>query len=290
MLMMNITKSAVHERGVGAVRFGYHTITWGGVVGDASGITSVKDLYYRANGSMRRALTDIADTGYEGVEMFDGNLVEHAANPDELAGLFAETDLELVSVYTGANFIYADIRPDEMARIRRSAELAARFGARTLAVGGGAIRAGGTREDDHDVLADALDEVTDIASGRGLAASFHPHLGTIVQSPEEVAAVLDRSRIGFCPDTAHLAAGGCDPAEIIRAHADRVDHVHLKDLRRETTTFLPLGEGELDLPDVAAAIRDAGYDDWIIVELDYYDGDPREAAAASRSSLERLLG
>ncbi len=272
------------------MRYGYHTITWGGVVGDASGITSVKDLYYRANGSMPQALTDIAGTGYEGVEMFDGNLVEHAESPEELTGRFADTGLELVSVYTGANFIYADIRPDEMSRIRHSAELAARFGARTLAVGGGAVRAGDRRDSDHEVLADALDEVTDIAKSFGLAASFHPHLGTIVQSPEEVTAILDRSRIGFCPDTAHLAAGGCDPAALIRAYPERVDHVHLKDLRRATTTFLPLGEGDLDLPDVAAAIREIGYDDWVIVELDYYEGHPRDAAAISKSYLERLLG
>ena len=43
------------------MRLGYHTITWGGVVGDAVGVTSVKDLYYRANGPMDRAITEIGD-------------------------------------------------------------------------------------------------------------------------------------------------------------------------------------------------------------------------------------
>ncbi|MGH3948543.1 MAG: hypothetical protein ACRDSE_05390 [Pseudonocardiaceae bacterium] len=44
------------------MRLGYHSITWGGVVGDAQGVTSVKDLFYRANGSMRQALRDIVLT------------------------------------------------------------------------------------------------------------------------------------------------------------------------------------------------------------------------------------
>ena len=34
------------------MRFGYHSITWGGVVGDPTGVASIKDLFYRANGSM----------------------------------------------------------------------------------------------------------------------------------------------------------------------------------------------------------------------------------------------
>lgn len=75
--------------------------------------------------------------------------------------------------------------------------------------------------------------MTDIAEGRGLEASYHPHLSTIVESPDELERLLPRTRIGFCPDTAHLAAGGGDPAALIRRYPDRVRHVHLKDLRQD---------------------------------------------------------
>ena len=44
------------------------------------------------------------------------------------------------------------------------------------------------------------------------------------------------------------------------------------------------------LPDVLAAIREVGYDRWLIVELDSYDGDPVEAARISRSYLDKVLG
>ncbi|MGW3984559.1 sugar phosphate isomerase/epimerase family protein [Streptomyces mirabilis] len=271
------------------MRLGYHSITWGGVVGHPVGVTSVKDLFYLAGGSMEQAVRDIAAAGYEGTEMFDGNVAAYADQPDVLRRLLAETGLELVSVYTGGNFIYPDILPDELHRVRRAAELAALFGARQLVVGGGARRAAGTAKEDYDRLAESLDRVTEIAEDHGLSACYHPHLTTIVESPEELDLLLSRTRIGFCPDTAHLAAGGGDPAELIRRYPDRVRHVHLKDLRREPLEFLPLGQGELDFAEILRAVAETGYDGWLMVELDAYDGSPREAAQISKAYLDTLL-
>lgn len=134
------------------MRLGYHSITWGGVTGDATGVTSAKDLVYRVPGSMHRALRDIAAAGYQGVEMFDGNVADFADDPAALRGLLAETGLSLVGVYTGANFVYPDLLPDELHRVRRAAALAATFGAEQLVVGGGARRAAGTPESDYDRL------------------------------------------------------------------------------------------------------------------------------------------
>lgn len=268
---------------------GYHSITWGGVVGHPVGVTSVKDLHYLANGSMEAAVRDIAAAGYSGIEMFDGNVAAYADRPDELRGLLSDAGLELVSVYTGANFIYDDILADELHRVRRAAELAAICGAHQLVVGGGAKRAAGTTNQDYDRLASALDQVSEIAEAAGLVASYHPHLSTIVEGPDEIERLLDDTRIGFCPDTAHLAAGGGDPAALIRRYADRIGHVHLKDVRLDPLQFVPLGEGELDFTGILAAISDAGYDGWLIVELDGYDGDPRVAAEISKTYLDKLL-
>jgi inosose dehydratase len=271
------------------MRLGYHTITWGGVVGDATGVTSVKDLYYRANGSMEQAIRDIAAAGYAGTEMFDGNVAAYADRPEELRNLLGRSGVELVSVYTGANFIYADALPDELHRVERAAELAARVGARRLVVGGGARRATGTQPEDYDRLASALNTVGRIAERNGLSAGYHPHLTTIVESPDELDRLMSRTDIGFCPDTAHLAAGGGDPAALIRRYRDRITHVHLKDLRPDPVEFLPVGAGALDFPDILRAIRDSGYDSWLIVELDAYAGDPGEAAATSKAYLDKLL-
>ncbi|WP_233563652.1 sugar phosphate isomerase/epimerase family protein [Cryobacterium tepidiphilum] len=258
-------------------------------MGDATGVTSVKDLFYRANGSMEAAIADIGSVGYEGIEMFDGNLADHADRPDELREMMENAKLELVSVYTGANFIYSDILPDELHRVHRAAELAKTFGAERLVVGGGARRAAGTTNDDYQRLGEALDRVTDIAESFGLEASYHPHLSTIVESPEELQKLMGLTKIGFCPDTAHLAAAGGDPAALIRQYSDRIRHVHLKDLRKEPFAFLPLGEGDLDMEDIIRAVKESGYDSWLMVELDSYDGDPRVAAEISKKFLDNVL-
>ncbi|MGH3195287.1 MAG: sugar phosphate isomerase/epimerase family protein [Streptosporangiaceae bacterium] len=271
------------------MQLGYHSITWGGVTGDAVGVTSVKDLYYRANGSLLEAVGDIAAAGYSGVEVFDGNLVEFADRPELLRRRLADSGLQLASVYTGANFIYPDALADEVWRIERAADLAALFGAQRLAVGGGARRADGTRDEDYTMLGAALDRVVKIAEQRGLVAAYHPHLTTIVESPAQLDTIMARSQIALCPDTAHLAAGGGDPGEIIRKFPERIAHVHLKDYRRDPFAFLPLGQGELDFRDVLAALREIRYDGWVIVELDSYDGAPVEAAQLSRTYLNELL-
>lgn len=271
------------------MQLGYHTITWGGVVGHPVGVTSIKDLFYQTNGSMETAVRDIAAAGYEGTEMFDGNLVEYADRPEELRELLSESGVKLVSVYSGANFIFADILPEELHRINRAAELAATFGAERLVVGGGARRAAGTTDRDYALLARALDQVTDIAESFGLTASYHPHLSTIVENTRELDLLINSTRIGFCPDTAHLAAGGSDPAAVIRKYPDRIRHVHLKDFRADPFQFLPLGEGDLDFPDIIRAVKESGYDSWLMVELDTYDGDPRAAAEISKKYLDKIL-
>ncbi|WP_298455929.1 sugar phosphate isomerase/epimerase [uncultured Cellulomonas sp.] len=271
------------------MRIAHHTITWGGVVGHPAGVTSVKDLYYLSNGSIVDAVREIGAAGYEGTEVFDGNLAAIADDPQPFLDALASAGVELVSVYSGANFVYADALPDEMARLRRACELARQFGASRLVVGGGARRAEGTPDEDYDRLGAALDRVCDLAAEHGLEASYHPHLSTIVESPAELERLMAVTRIGFCPDTAHLAAGGGDPATLIRRYPERLAHVHLKDIDLATGTFLPLGQGDLDLDDVVRAVVETGYDSWLVVELDSTDGAPRDAAAVSHAHLTELL-
>lgn len=270
------------------MKLSYHTITWGGVVGHPVGVTSIKDLFYLANGATEAALRDVAAAGYAGVELFDGNLIEFEERPGELRQLLGELGLQLVAVYSGANFIFEEILEEELWRIRRAAALAAELDAEQLVVGGGAKRSTGTSDDDYSRLVVALDRVAAIAEEHGLRASYHPHLSTIVETPEQLERVMSRSRIDFCPDTAHLAAAGGDPAELVRRYADRISYVHLKDLTTDPLAFLPLGEGELDLAAVLAELAKAGYDGWITVELDAFDGAPGDAARSSREHLERL--
>jgi len=265
------------------MKLAYQTNTWGGVVGHPAGVTSVKDLYYLTNGSTEEAFADIAAAGYAGVELFDGNLMQYAANEQVFRDLLSRRNLTLVGVYSGANFIYDDILDDELSKIQRVIDFAAKLNVEHLVVGGGAIRASGTREDDYGKLGAGLERVRELAERAGLTPSFHPHLGTIAQAPEQIAKVFAHTGINFCPDTAHLEAGGGDPAQLIRTYADRIKYVHLKDIK--DGTFLPLGQGQQDLDGILAALREIGYDGWIGVELDAW-ASPIEGARISKAFLE----
>jgi inosose dehydratase len=265
-------------------RFAYHTNCWGPLGGHPVGVTSIKDLYYRTFGDMRRAFTEIAAAGYSAVEVFDGNLVEHEGNLGELRHTLSDLGLRLLAVYSGGNFIYPDVLDEELWRIERIADLAAQAGATHFVVGGGAKRAGGPREGDYERLGATLNRVADMAQARGLTAHYHPHLTTMAETPEQIRRVFAHTRISFCPDTAHLAAAGGDPAALIAEHFARVSYVHLKGWQRDPFAFTPIDRGDLDLSPTLRVLRERKFDGWIAVELDTW-ADP---AAGARDSLAWL--
>ncbi|MGA8416248.1 MAG: sugar phosphate isomerase/epimerase family protein [Candidatus Dormiibacterota bacterium] len=268
-------------------RLAYQTNTWGGVVGHPSGVTSPRDLFYLTHGSDEQALRDIARAGYAGFEIFDGNLQRYANEPARFDTLMRDTGLVLVAVYSGASFIYADVAHDEFARLEVAMKSAQRFGAMFFVVGGGAIRAEGPRDADYEALAKSLDRVVRLAETHGLRAAYHPHLGTISESPEQLSRILDLTEISLCPDTAHLVAGGGDAAVIVRDYRDRVEYVHFKDYA--DGRFLPLGEGIVDIRGVVRELAAVNDLPWWTVELDETDRDPGAMAAQSRHVLEGVI-
>jgi len=270
------------------VRFGHQANSWGGVVGHPVGVTSIKDLFYLTPGDTLATLGEIAAAGYAGVELFDGNLAELAEDLGVLRAGLDERGLTLIGVYSGANLIFPEILGEELWRVRRACEWAAELAAEHLVIGGGAQRAEPPTNADYDRLAAGLDEVARVAEGHGLLASFHPHLSTIVESPDQIERLFDRTPIRFCPDTGHLQAGGGDPVELVRSYLERIDYVHIKDLDR-AGRFVPLGQGVLDVRGVLEVLRDGGFDGWVTVETDGWEGDPAAGARASRARLDELM-
>lgn len=131
----------------------------------------------------------------------------------------------------------------------------------------------------------ALDACLDEATDAGLRCVLHPHVGTVIETPQHIARVFEGSRIPFCLDTGHVLVGGGDPVELTRQLADRVTHVHLKDVdaagaervidARQTFAdavdhglFRPLGTGDVDLATIVDALDARDYDGWLVLEQD----------------------
>ena len=196
--------------------------------------------------------------------------------------------LELVSVYTGRKFIYPDMLPDELDQVSGPPSW------RRLSVphdwSSAAVPAGPRAPDRRTttVWAPLWTRCTTSPNAHGLVASYHPHLTTIVESPDELEQLLPRTQIAFCPDTAHLAAGGGDPAALIRQYRDR-----LRTYISKTCGWIPSSSclsarARWTSPTFSPPCARRGYDSWLVVELDSYPGDPLEAAKISKTYLDQL--
>jgi inosose dehydratase len=265
-------------------RKAYHANCWGPLGGNAVGVTSITQLTYRTFGDMERAAADIAEAGYAGVELFDGNLLDYEHRTADLRKALDGSGVVLVAGYSGANFIFGDVLPEELARIERAAGVAAELGAEHLVVGGGAKRVKGRESDDFKRLGAALDQVIRIAERAGLTAHYHPHLSTIVEGPDDVREIFRQTAIHFCPDTAHLAAAGGDPAQQIHELRDRITYVHLKGLQKAPFAFTPIDRGDLAIGPIIDALGGTSFPGWITTELDAW-ADPKEGALLSMNFL-----
>jgi sugar phosphate isomerase/epimerase len=122
----------------------------------------------------------------------------------------------------------------------------------------------------------------------GLKVGLHNHLGSPVESHEELVEFLDRCPgCGLILDTAHLAAAGGDPLEIVEKYPDRLVVMHLKDWLLTNPEigldqwpkrgrFCELGAGNIGLDNAAVmqAVVKSGYDGWVFIEHDTHLQDP----------------
>ncbi len=135
------------------------------------------------------------------------------------------------------------------------------------------------------LLAENLSRVEEEAAGHGLAIALHPHAGSLVESHDQIERILAESDVPVCLDTGHLAIGGAEPVEFVRRHAERIVHVHLKDVdaglaeqvragalslvdATRRGLFRPLGRGDASIEEVVGLLDRHGYERWLVLEQD----------------------
>jgi inosose dehydratase len=153
-----------------------------------------------------------------------------------------------------------------------------------------------------------LTDVGDYLAQAGLRMAYHHHLGTVVESQQDLDRFLDSTgrSVGLTVDTGHAALGGIDALTLIQGHPLRVAHVHCKDIRSrvfqqvksEGRSFLSgvisgmftvPGDGDLQFAGVMQALAKIGYAGWIIVEAeqDPAVATPKAYAALGLKTLRR---
>jgi inosose dehydratase len=159
-------------------------------------------------------------------------------------------------------------------------------------------------------LTTLIGEIADAMLAEGVRPNLHPHVGTWIEAEDEGRAVLEaipESRLGFLPDTGHLAWAGADIGALVKDYAPRIPFVHVKDCRLsvadrgraegwgyQQTVLAGLwaepGRGELDLAGILAHLPDP-FDGWLMVEVDRPDiADPFESARVSARWMRDAFG
>ena len=166
--------------------------------------------------------------------------------------------------------------------------------------------------DEWKTLVDGFNRLGRIAKDEGFKLCFHHHMGTGVQTPEEIERFLNETNpdtVYLTYDSGHFSYNGSDPVEQLKKFVSRVGHVHLKDVRtdiqavsmREDWPFMKAvregvftvpGDGSLDFPSIFKILRSADYEGWMVVEAeqDPAKANPFEYALKARDYIREQTG
>ena len=167
-------------------------------------------------------------------------------------------------------------------------------------------------EDEWTLLLEGLQHLGDLAAEKGMKIVYHHHMGTGVQTTDEIARLMngtDPEKVSLLYDTGHLVFSGEDYLAVLNTFMDRIHHVHLKDVRAEIiqkvcdekTSFLQAvkggvftvpGDGLIDFRPVFEALSAARYKGWFVVEAeqDPAISNPFEYAVKARHYIRETSG
>ena len=288
-------------------------------------ITWVKFASSRAEdlAPQEQILTEIAQAGYDGAPA--GPEQGHPAQ--ESLELYKRHGLRPAPGYIGAEFWNRERRDEILERVRLHAAFLRAVSCTELYVAPSGFdyvtRSGRTRyelaghvrpedslsDEEFQIFAETLNMAGAITLAEGVRSCFHNHVGTVIETREEVDRLLgltDPNRVFLGPDTGHLAWAGADPVAFCRDYAQRVKTLHLKDISipvreegrnagwdygtfEQQGIFVELGEGNVDFPAIFTILREVNFSGWLIVETDVTQKPSvLESATVSRAYLRSL--
>lgn len=238
---------------------------------------------------------------------FEGCSVGHnfPTDPDQLKAALALRGLQVSEPWASAYFTVNAMEEKSVEEFRRQSAFIKRMGGTDIGLAelGHSVhqrpidvKANKPVYDDRQwrAMVDGLTRLGEIAAAEGMQLCYHHHMGTGVQSREEIDRLLadtDPALVHLLLDTGHLYWAGDDPAALARDHGRRIKHVHLKSVRQsvmeecdargasfydaiEAGIWTVPGDGEIDFAPILQALADNGFAGWLVVEAEQ---DPAHA-------------
>jgi inosose dehydratase len=256
-------------------------------------------------------VADVAAAGFTAFETFGHVVEQYPGGAPAFKDLIARNGLTYAASYCARTYIDPARAADDIAQVMQWARSSKEAGAETIVVSCQRREKDSYTPEEYAGLARTFNTLgARIRDELGLRTSLHPHTGTPVEKPEEIARVveaLDPKACGFGPDTGQIAQAGGDAVDVVGRYRDVVTHVHVKDYggtpvnRRPDGTiedptgyvgYTPVGSGVIDFATMFRGLKDAGFDGWLMVELDGTPRAPRppkEAAAMSYHGLTTAI-
>lgn len=167
-------------------------------------------------------------------------------------------------------------------------------------------------DDEWARLCDGVNRLGKVAKDMGISLTYHHHMGTVVQTAAEIDRLMentDPELFSLLYDSGHLAYCGEDYIGVLKKYANRVKHVHLKDIRPEIIdkvkkenlsflegvrlgTFTVPGDGAIDFGPIFDILADSGYEGYVLVEAeqDPAKANPFEYALKARKYIAEKAG
>jgi sugar phosphate isomerase/epimerase len=221
----------------------------------------------------------VREAGFASVELMVNREVMRTSSSD-LLEIFQRHGIRCASLHAPFERFYAGEWADERTTFLKLLDLATALGA------GYAIT-------HPPVRGDRLDEYSGNLGGRGAADG--PRLTTenlgrygddrlckLSQDPKKLLKFLEESRHPVCFDSSHVGTWTRDPVEEFMLLREHVVAIHLSDSRGATSHIVP-GRGDLDLDRFLRAVKKAGYDGIITLEVDLESGRKNPAGSDSQA-------
>ncbi len=215
----------------------------------------------------------LAETGYCGVE-FAGL---HGHNPKEIATLIGDLGLKASSSHTAlpAPENITEIADTELTL--GNTRVISGFGPDSFAT-----------LDAIKVAAEQFEQAAEVLEPYGMTFGFHNHWWefAIVEGRTVYEILMEEAPDVFSElDVYWTAMGKADPVKIVSEYSARLPLLHIKDgPLKEGEPHLAVGDGVMDMPAIIGA-ADPAVLEWLVVELDSFNGDMMDAAKRSYAYL-----
>jgi inosose dehydratase len=248
--------------------------------------------------SLETCLKEAKLAGYEGVEL--GRKFPRDAKV--LGPILKPHGLNLVSGWYSARLLERSVE-DEIKAMQSHAALLKALGAKVMVFCEVSRCVHGERkiplsrrpklaQKEWKQFGERLDAVAAELDKQGLKMAYHHHMGTVIQSEDEVDRMMGSTKsVGLLLDSGHLTFAGGDPMRALKRHAKRIVHVHCKDIRKDKLAaarkqdmsfldavlgdvFAVPGDGSIDFDPLLAELATHHYEGWLVVEADQ---DPAKA-------------